>query len=317
MLPPEPDKQSTQTLGAKALRLLTSLLAGLLVGVMSGVLVLVVGGIVLGVFATALGGGESVLNLALLLAEGFFPPAALIITLIVGLIASVIIHKARSRQSSQASRTFTITCLGMVVIGVCLAGLVMVGNLILPRVPAEERAALATLYENTDGDNWRNRQDWLSWWKSPCHWEGVGCYNGGFPTAHVTYLNLRENQLGGNIPSELGHLSDLETLRLDFNQLSGNIPPELGRLSKLQMLSLNHNQLSGGVPPELGNLSDLQELFINHNQLSGSLPLELSNLSDLEYFTFNDTDLCEPAEAAFQEWLAGIRRLKRTDVLCP
>jgi hypothetical protein len=306
-----------ENLSSNALQLLTSLLAGLFVGVMSGVLVLVIGGIVLGVFIFLLGGGESVLSVALGLAMFVLLPAALIVTLVVGLIASVVIHKRRSRKGAQANRAFTVTCLGMVAIGICLAGLVIVGNLALPRVPAEEREALVALYKSTDGDHWLNHERWLSWWKSPCHWKGAGCYNGGFPTAHITYLNLHENQLRGNIPPELGDLADLETLNLDFNQLSGNIPPELGRLSKLQRLALNYNQLSGSVPPELGNLSNLQELFINRNHLDGSLPLELSNLTEMIRFSFNDTDLCEPSDAAFQEWLAGIRRLGRTDVLCP
>jgi hypothetical protein len=310
------EQQPTQTLGAKVLQLLTSLLAGLLIGIVFGVLVLVVSGVVLFLFISLLGSGESVLNLSLLLSAGVCLPAALIVTLIVGLIASVIVHKRRARQSAQANRAFTLSCLGIVAIGACLTGLVIVGNMAFPRIAGEERAALMTLYNSTNGDHWSDRGGWLSW-KSPCHWNGVGCFNGGFLTAHITYLNMHENQLVGNIPPELGNLAHLETLNLDFNQLSGNIPPELGYLSKLQRLSLNYNQLSGNVPPELGNLSDVQEFFINHNQLSGSLPLELSKLSNLDYFAFNDTNLCEPTEAAFQEWLAEIRRLKRTDVLCP
>ena len=36
----------------------------------------------------------------------------------------------------------------------------------------------------------------------------------------------------GEIPAELGNLSNLEWLRLDDNQLTGEIPAELGNLSK-------------------------------------------------------------------------------------
>ena len=65
----------------------------------------------------------------------------------------------------------------------------------------------------------------------------------------------------GEIPPELGSLSNLTELSLDNNQLTGEIPPELGRLSNLTGLSLWGNQLTGEIPPELGGLSNLTELW--------------------------------------------------------
>ena len=56
----------------------------------------------------------------------------------------------------------------------------------------------------------------------------------------------------GEIPPELGGLSNLTRLWLDNNQLTGEIPPELGGLSNLTLLSLSSNQLTGEIPPELG-----------------------------------------------------------------
>ena len=44
---------------------------------------------------------------------------------------------------------------------------------------------------------------------------------------------LSENQLSGEIPAELGSLSNLISLILDNNALSGEIPAELGSLSNL------------------------------------------------------------------------------------
>ena len=38
----------------------------------------------------------------------------------------------------------------------------------------------------------------------------------------------------GDIPTELGSLSNLETLDLSGNQLTGDIPAELGNLSNLE-----------------------------------------------------------------------------------
>ena len=43
----------------------------------------------------------------------------------------------------------------------------------------------------------------------------------------------------GEIPAELGDLSNLTELSLSGNQLTGEIPTELGDLSNLTTLSLN------------------------------------------------------------------------------
>ena len=40
--------------------------------------------------------------------------------------------------------------------------------------------------------------------------------------------------------------------------MSGEIPPELGSLSNLEGLYLRDNDLSGEIPAELGNLSNLR-----------------------------------------------------------
>ena len=61
----------------------------------------------------------------------------------------------------------------------------------------------------------------------------------------------------GEIPPELGGLSNLTELVLESNQLTGEIPPELGGLSNLKWLVLGDNQLTGEIPPELGGLSNL------------------------------------------------------------
>jgi Leucine-rich repeat (LRR) protein len=145
---------------------------------------------------------------------------------------------------------------------------------------------------------------------------------GGIPTelsnlTSLEFLQLGDNQLTGGIPPELGNLTNLEGLELGDNQLTGGIPPELGNLTNLQWLSLGDNQLTGGVPSELGNLVNLRDLYLDNNQLSGPLPGTLTNLTMLERFYFHDTDLCEPAEAAFQAWLASIPHLLSTGVTCP
>ena len=63
---------------------------------------------------------------------------------------------------------------------------------------------------------------------------------------HLEWLGLNSNELSGEIPAELGSLSNLESLDLSGNGLSGEIPAELGSLSNLTYLDLSGNGLSGG-----------------------------------------------------------------------
>ena len=141
---------------------------------------------------------------------------------------------------------------------------------------ATDRAALVALYNATDGANWRIKRNWLS--NAPMgEWDGVTTNSDSW----VTHLDLQRNQLTGEIPAELGSLTNLERLWLAGNQLTGEIPAELGSLTNLEGLSLNDNQLTGEIPAELGSLTNLEELFLNNNQLTGEIPAELGGLSNL------------------------------------
>ena len=81
---------------------------------------------------------------------------------------------------------------------------------------ATDRAALAALYNATDGANWHNNGNWLSN-ASMGEWHGVTTDSDG----RVTYLKLHNNQLTGGIPVELGDLTYLRWLGLNHNQLTG------------------------------------------------------------------------------------------------
>ena len=94
-----------------------------------------------------------------------------------------------------------------------------------------DRAALAALYNATNGSSWQDDTNWLS--NRPLgDWHGVSTDADG----RVADLRLDGNQLSGSIPSELGNLAYLQELWLHDNQLSGSIPSELGNLDNLEYL---------------------------------------------------------------------------------
>ncbi len=142
--------------------------------------------------------------------------------------------------------------------------------------------ALLALYHASNGANWTNTWDL----NQPINsWYGITTNANGC----VTSINLTNNQLSGNLPAELGNLSELIELRLSLNNLSGSIPPELGNLSQLTNLWLNRNfTLSSSIPPELGNLTNLTHLDLGNNALTGSIPLELAYLTNLTYIEIDN-----------------------------
>lgn len=112
----------------------------------------------------------------------------------------------------------------------------------------DDRPALVALYNATNGDNWVNNANWLS--NEPMsEWHGVETAAG-----RVTYLDLSDNGLTGEIPPEIGNLSQLSYLSLANNDLSGQIPVELGDLPNLEQLYLMGNGFTGCVPDNLYDL---------------------------------------------------------------
>ena len=85
-----------------------------------------------------------------------------------------------------------------------------------------DREALVALYNATDGPNWTYNENWLI--NAPLgKWEGVTTNDDG----RVTKLELGGNAVSGEIPAELGSLSNLIDLHLKDTDLSGCVPGSL------------------------------------------------------------------------------------------
>ncbi len=164
--------------------------------------------------------------------------------------------------------------------------------------------ALRDFYNTTDGANWTDNANWLS--NLPLsEWHGITVNEQG----EVTALALRDNNLTGPLPPELGKLQHLEVLSLDRNSLSDSLPSELGNLSNLTRLALNRNSLTGAIPSELGSLSNLSILGLARNSLSGPLPASLGNLSALTRLSLhNNTGLSGGLPSGFGS-MSGLVRL--------
>jgi len=89
------------------------------------------------------------------------------------------------------------------------------------------------------------------------------CYN----IETTTSITLQEQGITGEIPPEIGNLTNLTYLYLGFNDLTGDIPYELFELENLHHVLLNDNRLSRGIPQNICNFfNDCSDcLFSIHN----------------------------------------------------
>ncbi|KAJ9561329.1 hypothetical protein OSB04_006489 [Centaurea solstitialis] len=85
-------------------------------------------------------------------------------------------------------------------------------------------------------------------------------------------LDLSCNRLTGEIPEELGLLTQIHALNLSHNQLYGPIPVNFSNLANIESLDLSSNHLSGEVPSGLIQLHYLSTFNVSYNNLSGKLP---------------------------------------------
>ena len=92
---------------------------------------------------------------------------------------------------------------------------------------------------------------------------------------------MEEGRTGGTIPPELGNLSNLLELDMNFNALTGSIPANMYNLANLLEFDMNDNNLSGKISPDIQKMAKLTFLQFHRNQFTGSIPAEVGNLDRL------------------------------------
>ena len=109
----------------------------------------------------------------------------------------------------------------------------------------------------------------------------------------MTKLDLSHNVLHGTIPSKilLSLASKLVEFYLKDNQLVGSIPTEIGLLTSMQYLSLAENYLSEQIPTHIGLLTNMKNLGLNNLDIDGHIPTEIGLCTSLEYINANSCDL--------------------------
>jgi Leucine-rich repeat (LRR) protein len=123
-------------------------------------------------------------------------------------------------------------------------------------------------------------------------------------------LDLSDNSIMGNLPSELTSLPLLRILNVANNNIAGQLPAQYPTDSPLKYFAVYGNAFDGPVPSTLGNLGNLTHLDLADNGLTGFLPLQLSNLQKLEYlFLANNRGFHESVIPTFIGALTSLKDL--------
>ncbi len=157
-------------------------------------------------------------------------------------------------------------------------------NVVTEDIPQSEKDALLAIFNSMDGINWTNKSGWdfntpvTSWnYSDNTGWYGITVKDG-----HVVGINLIQNKLKGQIPQEIGQLSNLKYLLLTSNTgISGTIPTEIGNLINLEYFSLNGPLLTGTIPATIVNLKKLHSLLLFGTNLTGNF-VDICQLTELK-----------------------------------
>ncbi|CAJ1952376.1 unnamed protein product [Cylindrotheca closterium] len=123
-----------------------------------------------------------------------------------------------------------------------------------------------------------------------------------------TELTLAKLELSGPLPSELGKMTGMKTLKLHSTPFDGIIPEEFYNMTSLQRLDMYDCSLSGTLSTSIGKMANLLALRISNNRLSGPLPAELGNLPQLGemWVHGNNFDGAVPFEVCSSKELASL-----------
>lgn len=90
-------------------------------------------------------------------------------------------------------------------------------------------------------------------------------------THHVSIIASDNQNLRGELPSEVWALTTLRGIDFNFNEeLKGQIAPEICNFSNLQRFTIGFAEFSGEIPACLNTLSNLRILFVSKPPENGS-----------------------------------------------
>lgn len=107
----------------------------------------------------------------------------------------------------------------------------------------------------------------------------------------LKYLDLSNNTLTGDIPTEFGRMKKAKKMYLGNTNVSGAIPTEIGRMKNMKEMYVSDTNVSGIIPTQIGKLRKLRKLWLTYNNLNGAIPTEIGKLTKLTIMNLSWNDL--------------------------
>ena len=117
------------------------------------------------------------------------------------------------------------------------------------------------------------------------HRDAAGCHVSDLEK--IVSIELKGNRLEGTIPPEIFEfITTMVRFNVASNDLNGQIPHEIGMLTDINILELAENQLTS-IPDTMGNLSTLDHVFLQTNNFGGqAMPSQICALRNAGTMTF-------------------------------
>lgn len=153
-----------------------------------------------------------------------------------------------------------------------------------------DREALTVIFEKMNGKNWvEDTTNWCS--NAPLNdWEGVEAETDANGVERVVKLELRDDSLKGNIPAEIGCLTELKELTISTHDYEADVtnavPAELWTLAKMEEMSLYLNGKGFYKLPEKIDMPAIKELTLKNVEAPFDAITKLTTLEELEMDNF-------------------------------
>ncbi|GMY17499.1 receptor-like protein kinase HAIKU2 [Fagus crenata] len=108
---------------------------------------------------------------------------------------------------------------------------------------------------------------------------------------NLVSIQLYENMLSGQVPTEFGQFKKLVNLSLYRNSLTGPLPQNLGSWAKFIFIDVSENLLTGLIPPYMCKQGTMRGFLMLENKFTGEIPASYADCSTLLRFRVNNNSL--------------------------